>query len=136
MTINNFGKYASILLGIAGLLLMSVHTLIVESDVFSMLFTLDVPYLLSYVLIFPLSLGGILFTYFRFVRDKSSAGNSFFIVVFFKIFGSAIFLIPGLIFDKAEMKEMVYHFMPVFFIFLFVETLLLVRLLNLPLDEK
>src|SRR5690606_54844 len=94
------------------------------------------PLPLIYFFLVSMSLLAIWFVLWRYKKDHTAAGRAYFITVFFKMFGSAFFLYPGVLVKAEILRETAVQFMILFFILLFIETFLLVRLLNKPLDEK
>lgn len=92
---------------------------------------------LTYIFLILLGLISVSFVYWRYKTDATSAGNAFFITVFVKMSAAVVFIFPdGLVFSKPDAKAAMFHFLIPFAIFLFVETLLLVRLLKGHSAEK
>ncbi|MBI3136543.1 MAG: hypothetical protein HYZ14_17845 [Bacteroidetes bacterium] len=96
----------------------------------------ETPFWEFYLFLVPFSVLTIWFVSWRYSLDHTAAGRSYFITVFVKMFSSAIFLYPGVVVPSAFLRETVIQFMALFFILLFIETILLVRLLNRPLSEN
>ena len=107
-----------------------------QKPVYTIIFSLLAIAISLYLFLVPLSVLTIWFVLWRFKKDNTSAGSAYFITVFFKMFGSAFFLYPGVVTDASLMKPTAVQFMIIFFLLLFIETILLVKLLNAPLDEK
>lgn len=135
MTKNNFFWYALIFILLISAGSCGFHLFLLQ---FEPLVRLRLPAGLFagiYVYLVPLTLASVWVVYHRFLKDHTAAGKTFFLMVFVKIIVSAVYLFPDFIIPKALSKEFVIQFMPVFFVLLFIETYLLIRLLNLPLDE-
>jgi hypothetical protein len=135
MTTNRFGFFATLIILLASLACMSVHYLVKDLGFFPQIF-LGTPFTMLYAFLVPASLLTIWFVIWRYKKDHTSAGRSYFITVFFKMFGAAFFLYPGLVINASILKPTAIQFMAIFFLLLFIETFLLVKLLNTPLDEK
>lgn len=135
MTTNRFGFFATFIILTVSLACVSVHYLIREMGYFPELFS-GTAFALLYLFLVPASLLTIWFVLWRYKKDHTSAGRSYFITVFFKIFGGAFFLYPDFVINASILKATAIQFMAIFFLLLFIETFLLVKLLNTPLDEK
>ena len=99
----------------------------------------ETPYwYLSYAFLVPISFLGIQIIIKRYQKSKkvTSIGKNYIAYTALKMILAIIFLLPWLLNKDETSKPMVIHFFVVFFPFLLVETILLVRLLNTPLDEK
>lgn len=135
MTTNRFRFFATLIILLVSSACGTVHFFLRRDGFLPEVFS-QTPFILFYVFLVPLSLLTVWFVLWRFKKDQTSAGGAYFITVFFKMFGSALFLYPGLIADASLMKPTAIQFMTIFFLLLFIETLLLVKLLNAPLNEK
>lgn len=96
----------------------------------------DTPFWSMYLFLVPMSLATLWFVRWRFGKDHQGAGKSYFITVFVKMFASAFFLYPGVMVERIFLRETAVQFLTIFFVLLFVETWLLIRLLNRPLGEN
>ncbi len=96
----------------------------------------DGPWWLSYVYLMPVTIIGITLFYKKFEKEPKSAIKTFFVYSIIKMFGALILLLPWLIDKQDFSRPMVAQFFIVFFPYLLVETILLVRLLNQSFDEK
>lgn len=135
MTTNRFGFFATSIILTASLICAAIHFFLLRSGYLPELFS-TTPFGLLYLVLVPASLITIWFVLWRFRKDHTTAGRSYFITVFFKMFGSAFFLYPGVVVKASILKATAIQFMAIFFLLLFIETILLVKLLNTPLDEK
>lgn len=135
MTTNRFRFFATLIILLVSLACGTVHFFLRRDGFLPEVFS-QTPFILFYVFLVPLSLLTVWFVLWRFKKDQTSAGGAYFITVFFKMFGSAFFLYPGIVADASLMKPTAIQFMTIFFLLLFIETLLLVKLLNAPLNEK
>ena len=86
----------------------------------------------------PLTFFGLFFIAKRLKKTQrtSSIGKNYILYTVIKMILSIIFLLPWLLYKDDSSKPMVYQFFLIFFPFLLIETVLLVRLLNLPLHEE
>lgn len=132
---NRFGLFATIIILAVSIVCAIVHFFLRRDGFLPENFSQS-PFLLLYLFLVPLSVLTIWFVLWRFKKDNTSAGSAYFITVFVKMFGSAFFLYPGVVTDASLMKPTAVQFMIIFFLLLFIETILLVKLLNAPLDEK
>lgn len=91
-----------------------------------------------HLFLIPLTFFGLFFIAKRLKQTQkiTSIGKNYILYTVIKMILSIIFLLPWLLFKDDSSKPMVIQFFLIFFPFLLVETILLVRLLNLPLDEK
>jgi hypothetical protein len=135
MTTNRFGFFATSIILLTSLVCISAHYVIRDLGYFPELFS-GTPFGILYLFLIPASLLTVWFVIWRYKKDHTSAGRSYFITVFFKMFGAAFFLYPGFVINAANLKATAIQFMAIFFLLLFIETFLLVKLLNTPLDEK
>jgi cytochrome bd-type quinol oxidase subunit 2 len=135
MKTNRFGLYATLIVLAVSMVIGGVHFFLRRDGFLPEIFS-QTPFALLYLFLIPLSLLTIWFVLWRYKKDKTSAGSAYFITVFFKMFGSAFFLYPDVVTDPSLMKPTAVQFMIIFFLLLFIETILLVKLLNAPLDEK
>ena len=135
MTINRFIQISLALILVLAAVMYGIHAIIAKAYYIKPLIPLRL-FNTIYVFLVPLSLLSIWFVAWRFKQDNTAAGRAFFVVIFMKIFASAIFLYPGVVTVEVLAKKTAMHFMPVFFILLFIETFLLVKLLNQPFSEK
>lgn len=69
-------------------------------------------------------------------KEVTSFGKTYLFYTTIKILAAIGFLIPWLLDDKEIARSFAAHFFSIFFPYLFVETILLIRYLNGPLDEK
>ena len=92
----------------------------------------------NYVFLIPISVLGMTIIARRYTKSQkiTSIGKNYIAYTALKMLLAIVFLIPWLLNKDENSKPMVIHFFIVFFPFLLVETILLVRLLNTPLDEK
>lgn len=135
MTTNRFGFFATVIILLVTAACGSVHFFLRQENFLPEQFS-QTPFLLLYFFLVPLSILTVWFVLWRFKKDKTAAGSAYFITVFFKMFGSAFFLYPGIVIEAPLLKPTAIQFMIIFFLLLFIETILLVKLLNAPLDEK
>jgi cytochrome bd-type quinol oxidase subunit 2 len=135
MTTNRFGFFATLIILLVSLAFGTVHFFLRRDGFLPENFS-QTPFILFYVFLVPLSLLTLWFVLWRFKKDRTSAGGAYFITVFFKMFGSALFLYPGMVADASLMKPTAVQFMIIFFLLLLIETILLAKLLNARLDEK
>jgi predicted permease len=112
-----------------------LHLLLVKSGKFPLV-EFKGSFLTIYFFVTFLSLATFWFVYSKFKKDHTAAGRAFFVAVFVKIISSAVFLYPGVVTQAKFAKQLAAQFLPVFFILLFVETILLIRLLNKPSGEN
>ncbi|MBD3638292.1 MAG: hypothetical protein HUJ25_13145 [Crocinitomicaceae bacterium] len=92
----------------------------------------------NYVFLVPVSALGMAYIAKRYSKSKkiTSIGKNYILYTVVKMILSILFLLPWLLNKDESSKPMVIQFFIIFFPFLLVETILLVRLLNTPLDEK
>lgn len=135
MRTNKFGFYATSVILFASTLCSIVHLSLLKQNVLPGAFK-GTPFWSLYFFLIPASLFTVWFVLWRYKKDHTSAGRAYFITVFFKMFGSAFFLYPGLVVKSTFLRETAIQFMALFFVFLFIETFLLIKLLNKPLDEN
>lgn len=135
MKTNRFGLFATLIVLAVSMVIGAVHFFLRRDGFLPEIFS-QTPFVLLYLFLIPLSLITVWFVLWRFKKDNTAAASAYFITVFFKMFGSAIFLYPGVVSDPLLMKPTAVQFMIIFFLLLFIETILLVKLLNAPLDEK
>lgn len=92
----------------------------------------------NFVFLIPVTFLGLFFIQKRYQKTKkiTSIGKNYLLYTTLKMISSFVFLLPWLLNKDETSKPMVINFFIVFFPFLLVETWLLVRLLNSPLDEK
>ncbi|MCB9223828.1 MAG: hypothetical protein H6582_06580 [Crocinitomicaceae bacterium] len=69
-------------------------------------------------------------------NDIRSVGRSYLLYTSVKVFLAMAFLSPWLIMKEEGTKMFVMHFFAIFFPYLLVETVLLIRYLNAPMVEK
>ena len=134
MKTNKFLFFATGLILITAAICVTLHFLMLQKKWLPLSFGQS-PIVEMYLFLVPASLLTIWFVNWRYTKDHTSAGRSYFVTVFFKMFGSAAFLYPGVVVPPIFFRETVIQFMVIFFILLFIETLLLVRLLNLPVTQ-
>lgn len=93
---------------------------------------------MNYVMLVPLTAGGLYFITHSYTKSGkiTSIGKNYIAYTVIKMVLSMAFLLPWLLNKDASSKPMVAQFFSIFFPFLLVETILLVRLLNTPLGEK
>lgn len=135
MTRNNFLAIASFFLVVVAGSVVGFQYLLVHLSLYPNSL-LPVPFAEILLFIAIASLLTLSFVYWRFKKDATAAGRSYFSTVFFKIFGSAFLLYPNVWVNAEQTKPTAAVFLSIFFLFLLVETILLVKLLNMPLDEK
>ena len=87
-------------------------------------------YWLIYLFLVLLTLGSHFFMVRGFVKDKNSLGKNFMAYMVVKMIGSILFLSPWLFYRNDYSRPIVYQFFIIFFPLLFIETLMLVKLLN------
>jgi hypothetical protein len=87
-------------------------------------------FLASFIGIFAISRN------FERTGEVTSFGKTYLFYTTLKILAAIGFLVPWLLGDKNIAKNFAGHFFAIFFPYLFVETILLIRYLNGPLDEK
>ena len=93
---------------------------------------------LNYLFLVPASVIGLFYIHKRFYRSGNikTIGKNYILYTTVKMVLAIVFLLPWLLTKDESSKPMVIQFFAIFFPFLLVETILLVRLLNTPLDEK
>ncbi|MEX1000827.1 MAG: hypothetical protein WDZ35_01790 [Crocinitomicaceae bacterium] len=93
---------------------------------------------LNYVFLVPVTVIGLYFVplKYRKTHRPTSIGKGFVVYTAVKMILSILFLLPWLLNKDPSSKPMVIQFFSIFFPFLLVETILLVRLLNVELGEK
>jgi hypothetical protein len=93
---------------------------------------------LIYAGLIPISLLGLglIAHVYNKTKKVSSIGKNYMLYTFVKMVFSLLILLPWLINKDETSKPMVAQFFLVFFPFLLVETILLVKLLNTSFDEK
>ncbi|UKN00368.1 hypothetical protein K6119_11545 [Paracrocinitomix mangrovi] len=93
---------------------------------------------LSHTYLFVATVLGLFFISAQYNKSKEiqSVGKAYLIFTTLKIVLSFVFLLPWLLMSKEIAKIFVGHFFLIFFPYLLVETILLIRFLNKPLDEK
>jgi len=136
MTKNNFFWYSFLLILLCCFAVYSVNRFVLIRQWPDFAKVPNIAMYAIYLFNFLITVGSVFLIHRRYLKDQTAAGRTFFLTVFVKIITSAIFLFPGVIVVKAIAKVYVIQFMTLFFILLFVETYLLIRLLNLPSDEK
>lgn len=121
---------------IAGILLCSIHGALVYSNAFPK-FNLE-DWFWNYIFLIPITLLGLYYIVFRFKKSQkiTSIGKNYILFTVVKMILALVFLLPWLLNKDETSKPMIIQFFSIFFPFLLVETILLVRLLNVPLDEK
>ncbi len=90
---------------------------------------------LLYLFFVPLTLLAISLIYRRYLKNPKSVGKSFFIYVIIKMILVIAFLSPWLFFKDEYTRPFVYQFLLIFFPSLFLETLILVRMLDGKYDK-
>lgn len=88
------------------------------------------PYWANYLFNVPFTLLVFLVCTWMYKIDKTTVGKTYFVFVFLKMFAAVGFLAPWLFWKNDYSTPMVHQFFVVFFVMLFVEVKLLVRLLN------
>jgi hypothetical protein len=136
MTKNNFFWYSFLLILLCCFAVYAVNRFVLIRQWPDLAKVPNIAMYAIYLFNFLITVGSVFIIHRRYLKDQTAAGRTFFLTVFVKIITSAIFLFPGVIVVKAIAKVYVIEFMTLFFILLFVETYLLIRLLNLPSDEK
>ena len=93
---------------------------------------------LNYIFLIPLSATGLYLVAYRYRKTSkvTSIGKNYILYTVLKMILAILFLLPWLLTKSDTSRPMVIHFFIAFFPFLLVETILLVRLLNTPLDEN
>lgn len=93
---------------------------------------------LSYVYLIPITVIGLFMVIVNYgkTRKLSSIGKTYLLYTVIKMVGAVALLLPWLLFKDETSKPMVFHFFAVFLPFLLIETILIVKLLNISLDEK
>jgi general stress protein CsbA len=85
---------------------------------------------LIYLFLVPLTLAGIYFIQKKHLADSKSVGKNFFIYMIAKMVLTLLFLSPWLVYKDEFSRPMVYQFFAIFFPLLFMETFVLIKLLN------
>ena len=121
---------------VTSIILASIHGALIESEVFKN-FNLSYWWLI-YAGLVPISLFGLGYIAHRYKKSEkiTSIGINYIGYTVLKVLVAFAVLAPWLIDKDTSSKPMVAQFFSVFFPFLLVETILLVKLLNTPLDEK
>ena len=96
----------------------------------------DGPWWLTHIYLGPVTIFGITLFFRKFEKEPKAAIRTFFVYSIIKMFGALLLLMPWLINKGDFSRPMVAQFFIVFFPYLLVETILLVRLLNQSFDEK
>ena len=91
---------------------------------------------LIYLLMMPMTLVAIYLIYKRYLKNTKSVGKSFFAYVILKMILVIAFLSPWLFFKDEYTRPFVYQFLLIFFPSLFLETLILVRMLDGKYDTS
>jgi len=87
---------------------------------------------LIYLFMIPMTLGALFIIVKKSKNSPVSVGKGFFIYMSIKMILIMLFLSPWLFFKDEFTRPMVYQFFCVFFPFLFMETYVLIKLVNLP----
>lgn len=121
---------------LAALVILLINVALIFSGIFAKYDLKD--WFWSYVFLVPVSIFGLWFIALRYIKSKkiTSIGKNYLLYTAAKMMLSILFLLPWLLNKDEATKPMVIQFFAVFFPFLLVETILLIRLLNSPLDEK
>ncbi len=90
---------------------------------------------LIHLFLTPLTLVAIYFIQQRHATDSKSVGKNFFIYMIAKMLLTLLFLSPWLIYKDEFSRPMVYQFFAIFFPLLFMETFVLIKLLNPKIPE-
>jgi hypothetical protein len=128
-------RFISIFL-ITAIILFLIHlvvTLIALEDTYTVGF-----WWLSYAYLVPITILGFYMVIGKYGKTGkiSSVGKSYLLYTGIKMLGAIGLLLPWLLFKDDSSKPMVIHFFAVFLPFLFIETLLIVKLLNTSFEEK
>ena len=91
---------------------------------------------LIYLFMIPMTLGALFIIVKKSKNSPVSVGKGFFIYMSVKMILIMLFLSPWLFFKDEYTRPMVYQFFCVFFPFLFMETYVLIKLVNLPENPK
>jgi len=128
-------RFISIFLIVAFLLFLAhlVVTLFVLEDVQKISM-----WWLSYVYLIPITILGLYMVIGKYGKTGkvSSIGKTYLLYTGIKMVGAIALLSPWLLFKDDTSKPMVIHFFAAFLPFLFVETMLIVRLLNTSMEEN
>ena len=85
---------------------------------------------LIHLFLTPLTLVGIYFIQKKHAIDSKSVGKNFFIYMIAKMVLTLLFLSPWLMYKDEFSRPMVYQFFAIFFPLLFMETFVLIKLVN------
>ena len=83
-----------------------------------------------YLFLIPMTLGAIYIIVKEKNKNANSVGKNFFIYMVIKMLLILVFLSPWLVYQNEFSRPIVYQFFSIFFPLLFVETVVLVRLVN------
>lgn len=92
-------------------------------------------YWLLYVFMVPVTLTALLLIRRMYLKNPKSVGKGFFAYVIIKMILVIAFLSPWLFYKDEFTRPFVYQFLLIFFPILFLETLILVRLVNGKYEE-
>jgi len=132
--IDDFRKTAFFLLISTCLALFIIHILMVFT-IFPESFA-EGPFYAVHVFFIPLTLIGFHFIAKKFEKNKRSGVKNFMLYVSVKMIGSIVFFLPWIIQESNYLKPIGYQFLMLFFPLLFIETLLLVKLVNIPFGNS
>ena len=121
---------------IVSVILFVANAILIMTDLFEKVVIKD--WFWNYVFLVPVSLVGLAFIAGKYYQSQkiTSIGKNYILYTVVKMVLAVVFLLPWLLHKDDSSKPMVIQFFAIFFPFLLVETILLVRLLNTPLDEK
>jgi ABC-type iron transport system FetAB permease component len=83
-----------------------------------------------YLFLVPMTLGAIYIIVKEKNKNANSVGKNFFVYMAIKMLLILLFLSPWLVYQNEFSRPIVYQFFAIFFPLLFVETIVLVRLVN------
>ena len=114
--------------------LMLIHALVVYTLLGSNY--AEGPFYAVYFFFLPVTLLGFHLIAKQFEKDQQSGTRNFIIYIFVKMLGSLLFLLPWMVLKSPYFMELAYQFLALFFPLLFVETILLIRMINLYFDDN
>lgn len=89
-----------------------------------------------YVFLIPVTFLGIFYIYKSFKKDHTSVIKSFMILTIVKMIGSLAFLAPWLLYKDEFSRPFAIQFFMIFFPILLLETLILVKMINIPTPDS
>lgn len=88
-----------------------------------------------YAFLVPVTLAGAAYIIKRFQQDHKSVVNTFMLFTILKMIGALLFLGIIMFYFKEPARVMIYQFFALFFLFLFIEIRLFIRMLSFSPDK-